>query len=176
MIDLGDINMTYDEEMELSKTFYDTIDFTKFFDFANDSIMLDILIIEIENYYDNNHPELLSEEFQDCFLNFMNNDEFADYLCERYGYKKHIEEPIEHIWIYIHPDIVSKKFKEELKKIKEARNKQSTSINRMGCSESWYDPYYAIAHTFDDETLATMSEHELYHLIELANKMSEAFY
>lgn len=48
--------------------------------------------------------------------------------------------------------------------------------NIMGCSESWYNPYYAIKNTFSYEELEKMSEEELNNLIKLAVNISEAFY
>lgn len=64
----------------------------------------------------------------------------------------------------------------ELIKIKEARNQKDAGRNRMGCSENWYDPYYAISQTFNDEELDRMSEKELDNLIKLADSMSDALY
>lgn len=48
--------------------------------------------------------------------------------------------------------------------------------NIMGCSENWYNPYYAIGHTFTDEELYKMSEEELNDLVKLADKISEYLY
>ena len=64
----------------------------------------------------------------------------------------------------------------ELLKIKQARNLHSNMKNRMGCSEDWYNPYFAVANTFDDDTLDTMSESEIEHLIKLADTIGEALY
>ena len=46
----------------------------------------------------------------------------------------------------------------------------------MGCSENWYNSYYAIAQTFDDETIAKMPDIELQHLVELGDRIAEALY
>ena len=64
----------------------------------------------------------------------------------------------------------------ELSKIKQARNLNSNMRNRMGCSEDWYNPYFAVANTFDDDALDKMSESEIEHLIKLATTISEALY
>ena len=64
----------------------------------------------------------------------------------------------------------------ELLKIKQARNLQSNMKNRMGCSEDWYNPYFAVANTFDDNILDKMSESEIEHLLKLAGTIGEALY
>ena len=48
--------------------------------------------------------------------------------------------------------------------------------NRMGCSESWYDPYYAISQTFDADTVDKMEDAELENLIKLAEAIQGALY
>lgn len=48
--------------------------------------------------------------------------------------------------------------------------------NRMGCSESWYDPYYAITQTFDADTVDKMEDEELSNLIKLAEAIQGALY
>jgi len=48
--------------------------------------------------------------------------------------------------------------------------------NIMGCSENWYNCYYAIKHTFTYEELEKMSEQELNNLIKLANNIAEGLY
>ncbi len=48
--------------------------------------------------------------------------------------------------------------------------------NRMGCSESWYDPYYAISQTFDADTVNKMEDEELENLIKLAEAIQGALY
>jgi len=63
---------------------------------------------------------------------------------------------------------------EIIEKIKEY--KPNTARNSMGCSENWYNPYYAIKMTFDLDTLEKMSETELNNLIKLAETISEGLY
>lgn len=48
--------------------------------------------------------------------------------------------------------------------------------NIMGCNESWYDSYYAIAHTFTEDELKSMSLSELHHLIKLGDTIAENLY
>ena len=60
--------------------------------------------------------------------------------------------------------------------IKAYKKPFTSARNLMGCNENWYNSYYAIAQTFDDETLEQMSDIELQHLIELGDKISEALY
>ena len=48
--------------------------------------------------------------------------------------------------------------------------------NSMGCSESWYNTYYAIYHTFSEDELLKMEEKEVDDLVRLADRMAEAFY
>lgn len=48
--------------------------------------------------------------------------------------------------------------------------------NSMGCSENWYNPFYAMKMTFDEETLDNMSEVELNNLMKLAENISEGLY
>lgn len=57
------------------------------------------------------------------------------------------------------------------------RNPKTTkAVNIMGCSENWYDPYYAIQKTFSYEEVAAMSETEIEHLIKLAENIAEGLY
>ena len=48
--------------------------------------------------------------------------------------------------------------------------------NRMGCDESWYDPYYAIKETFSVKEIESMSEKEVDNLVRLANNIADALY
>ena len=48
--------------------------------------------------------------------------------------------------------------------------------NIMGCSENWYNPYYAIKQTFTYKELERMSEDELNNLVKLAEAISEGLY
>ena len=48
--------------------------------------------------------------------------------------------------------------------------------NRMGCSESWYDPYYAISQVFTSDEVSKMTDNELNNLIRLAEEIQGALY
>lgn len=48
--------------------------------------------------------------------------------------------------------------------------------NRMGCNESWYEPYYAIKETFSLEEIKEMSEKEITNLVKLGWEISLALY
>jgi len=48
--------------------------------------------------------------------------------------------------------------------------------NIMGCSENWYNPYYALKNTFTYKELEKMSEDELNNLVKLAETISEGLY
>ena len=48
--------------------------------------------------------------------------------------------------------------------------------NRMGCDESWYNPYYAIKETFSVEEIESMNEKEVDNLVRLANNIADALY
>ena len=48
--------------------------------------------------------------------------------------------------------------------------------NRMGCSENWYNPYYAISQTFTLEEVQAMSEMEVEHLVKLGDTIAECLY
>lgn len=63
-----------------------------------------------------------------------------------------------------------------LEKVNVTRSYKTKARNLMGCSENWYDPYYAIGHTFFKEQLEEMSEQELNNLVTLAASLAEAFY
>ena len=52
----------------------------------------------------------------------------------------------------------------------------TTARNRMGCSENWYNPYYAIKMTFSMEEIESMSEKELNNLVKLGENISEGLY
>ena len=53
---------------------------------------------------------------------------------------------------------------------------ETTARNRMGCSENWYDPYYAMKETFTREQIESMSESEIQNLLKLAQNISEGLY
>lgn len=48
--------------------------------------------------------------------------------------------------------------------------------NRMGCSENWYNAYYAIKRTFSLEEIWHMADREIENLVRLANEIGEALY
>ena len=52
----------------------------------------------------------------------------------------------------------------------------TTARNRMGCSENWYNSYYAIKMTFTMEEIESMSEKELNNLVKLGDAISEGLY
>ncbi len=82
----------YKKGLELSYKFYDTIDFEPFF-LNGKNIEMDAftLINRIELYYDKQHPELLPKEMHGYFFNFVGEEEFVNYLKERYGFFVHTE-------------------------------------------------------------------------------------
>ena len=53
---------------------------------------------------------------------------------------------------------------------------ETTARNRMGCSENWYDPYYAMKETFTREQIENMLESEIQNLLKLAQNISEGLY
>ena len=48
--------------------------------------------------------------------------------------------------------------------------------NVMGCNESWYDPYFAVMHTFSKEYINSITDQQLNDLIALAKNIQEALY
>ena len=78
--------MTYSDMVKINNSFWDTIDFNKFIPDDRYIIIRD-LMNSIEQYYDEEHPDLLPREFDGFFFNFMNEEDFAHYLKKRYGYK-----------------------------------------------------------------------------------------
>ena len=52
----------------------------------------------------------------------------------------------------------------------------STARNRMGCSEDWYDVFYAMKQTFTKEEVEAMSDDELNNLFRLAGSIQDALY
>ena len=48
--------------------------------------------------------------------------------------------------------------------------------NSMGCSENWYNPYYAMKETFTKEEIKNMTDKEIDNLIKLAENIMEALY
>ena len=83
------MRMTYEQMMEVSKKFYDTVDFQKFVQKGKENQLEDLMDCIDEFYL--NRKDLLPESFQGEFFNFMTADEFSDYLCERYGWSVRTE-------------------------------------------------------------------------------------
>lgn len=48
--------------------------------------------------------------------------------------------------------------------------------NRMGCSENWYNAYYAIKETFSIDEIQSMSDKEIENLVKLADEIGMALY
>lgn len=48
--------------------------------------------------------------------------------------------------------------------------------NFMGCSEDWYNVYFAISRTFAREEIEKMDDQTINYLVRLAEKLGEAFY
>lgn len=48
--------------------------------------------------------------------------------------------------------------------------------NRMGCSENWYNAYYAIKETFSIDEIQSMSDKEIDNLVKLANEIGMELY
>ena len=53
---------------------------------------------------------------------------------------------------------------------------ETKARNSMGCSENWYNPYYAIKETFSREKIENMSDSEIEDLVELADEIGMALY
>ena len=53
---------------------------------------------------------------------------------------------------------------------------KTTARNSMGCSENWYNSYYAMKETFTREEIESMSDAEIDSLIKLANNIAEGLY
>ena len=48
--------------------------------------------------------------------------------------------------------------------------------NRMGCSENWYNSYFAMMATFTKEEIQSMSNKEIENLLKLADNIAEGLY
>ena len=66
----------------------------------------------------------------------------------------------------------------EKEKLMEYINKPivTDARNRMGCSENWYNPYYAIKETFSIDEIQSMSDKEIDNLVKLADEIGMALY
>lgn len=54
--------------------------------------------------------------------------------------------------------------------------KTTNARNIMGCSENWYDPFYAISRTFSLEEVQAMSTLEVERLVKLGDAIGEGLY
>lgn len=54
--------------------------------------------------------------------------------------------------------------------------KITDSRNIMGCSENWYNPFYAISQTFSLEEVQAMSQFEVERLVKLGDAIGEGLY
>lgn len=63
-----------------------------------------------------------------------------------------------------------------IEQIRSGEVERSGDRNRMGCSESWYDPAYAITHTFSREEIDNMTDRDLEMFIRLAMEIGEGLY
>lgn len=52
----------------------------------------------------------------------------------------------------------------------------TSARNRMGCSENWYNSYYAIKQTFSIDEIIGMTEKEVKNLVRLADEIGLALY
>lgn len=57
-----------------------------------------------------------------------------------------------------------------------ANPKTTDNRNRMGCSENWYDPFYAVSQTFSIEEIQNMSYAEISNLFRLAISIEDGLY
>lgn len=53
---------------------------------------------------------------------------------------------------------------------------ETTARNSMGCSENWYNSYYAMKETFTREEIESMTDTEIENLIKLADNIAEGLY
>ena len=53
---------------------------------------------------------------------------------------------------------------------------ETTSRNSMGCSENWYNSYYAMKETFTREEIENMTDSEIENLVKLADNIAEGLY
>lgn len=52
----------------------------------------------------------------------------------------------------------------------------TSAQNSMGCSENWYNPFFAVTQTFSKEEIEAMSEQEVCNLMKLAEKIADGLY
>lgn len=48
--------------------------------------------------------------------------------------------------------------------------------NIMGCSENWYNPFYAVAHTFSKQEIFRMSDETIEACLKVADTVGEGLY
>lgn len=48
--------------------------------------------------------------------------------------------------------------------------------NSMGCSENWYDPFFAMKETFSKTEIEAMSNDEICRLLRLAQNIADGLY
>lgn len=65
--------------------------------------------------------------------------------------------------------------KEELLKYLEAPT-TTNARNSMGCSENWYNPFFAISQTFSKEEILAMPDEEICRLSKLAQNIADGLY
>lgn len=53
---------------------------------------------------------------------------------------------------------------------------ETDTRNRMGCSENWYNAYYAIKETFSINEIEHMTNKEIENLVRLADEIGLALY
>ena len=53
---------------------------------------------------------------------------------------------------------------------------ETDARNGMGCSENWYNAYYAIKETFSIDEIQSMSNKEIENLVKLADEIGMALY
>lgn len=53
---------------------------------------------------------------------------------------------------------------------------QNTVRNSMGCSENWYNFFYAMKETFTEQEIRNMNEREVTYLERLAGNIQEGLY
>lgn len=87
--------MTYQECYDISKKFYDTLDIKK--DFHDFCELFDCTTVDLKEFMtmlEARYTSKLPPEFKGEFFNFINIDDFANYLHYRYGWRVKELEPI----------------------------------------------------------------------------------
>ena len=57
-----------------------------------------------------------------------------------------------------------------------AQPKLTDARNSMGCSENWYNSYFAIAKTFSHEEIQEMPDSEIENLVKLGDAIAEGLW